>query len=241
MQLAGEFHNKDNKGKKFHYKRLLWDEQVKEHYRILKCKEGNARKSGVECIEICTPNGSQVSYSKTVIENEILHVNKDKLQQADETILQTERYQQLFGEQGNFQAWEKILRHQIVVLEDANEELKMWFMFMTNFEEVENKCHWTTEEYINSWQGMDEKKTTIQGLQVAHIKCLDVSTMVAEIVSKMALVPLLSGYAPKHWRIGVDSMIPKKQACQIMLWSKPVNSGVYYYVELWFTCFGGQE
>ena len=27
----------------------------------------------------------------------------------------------------------------------------------------------------------------------------------------MALIPLLTGYAPKNWKRGIDSMIPKKK------------------------------
>lgn len=69
---------------------------------------------------------------------------------------------------------------------------------------------WTTEEYINSWRGMDENKTTTRGLQVAHIKCLEPLTKAADIVPKLALLPLISVYDPQHWRISIDSMIPKK-------------------------------
>lgn len=43
---------------------------------------------------------------------------------------------------------------------------------------------------------MSEKKTTIPGIQVAHIKCMDTNSCAADIISKLALIPLLTGYLP---------------------------------------------
>lgn len=60
---------------------------------------------------------------------------------------------------------------------------------------------------------MNKNKTTrTPGLQIAHIKCLTPDSVAADVVSKLALIPLLCGYAPWHWKIGIDSMIPKKMA-----------------------------
>lgn len=53
---------------------------------------------------------------------------------------------------------------------------------------------------------------TIPGIQVAHLKCLDADTDSAFIISSLALIPLMVGYSPKTWRVGIDSMIPKKVA-----------------------------
>jgi hypothetical protein len=57
---------------------------------------------------------------------------------------------------------------------------------------------------------MKEDKITIPGIQVAHIKCLEHTSVAANIISKLALIPLLVGYSPSTWRCGIDSMIPKK-------------------------------
>jgi hypothetical protein len=44
-----------------------------------------------------------------------------------------------------------------------------------------------------------------------HIKCLDSSSSAAEVISKLALIPLMVGYSPRTWHSnGIDSMIPKK-------------------------------
>jgi hypothetical protein len=69
---------------------------------------------------------------------------------------------------------------------------------------------WTTEEYCHSWTKMKEEKTTLPGIQVAHLKCLDPETTAADVMSKLALVPLITG--DDMWRVGIDSMIPKKVA-----------------------------
>jgi hypothetical protein len=71
---------------------------------------------------------------------------------------------------------------------------------------------WTTQEYCDSWKQIDENKTTLPGIQVAHIKSLDSSSAAATVLSKLALLPLVVGYSPKTWRNGIDAMIPKKIA-----------------------------
>jgi len=59
---------------------------------------------------------------------------------------------------------------------------------------------------------MSEEKTTMPGIQVAHIKCLNPESKAADVISKLALIPLMTGYSPQHWKKGIDSMIPKKVA-----------------------------
>jgi hypothetical protein len=53
---------------------------------------------------------------------------------------------------------------------------------------------WTTEEYIDSWSKMKEEKMTLPGIQVAHIKCLESTSVAAEVISKLAQIPLMVGY-----------------------------------------------
>lgn len=59
---------------------------------------------------------------------------------------------------------------------------------------------------------MKEEKITLRGIQVAHIKCMDRESLAASVISKLALIPLMTGYSPSTWRKGIDSMIPKKTA-----------------------------
>ena len=58
---------------------------------------------------------------------------------------------------------------------------------------------------------MKEDKASLPGIHAAHMKCLDNTTKAAEVISRLALIPLLTGYAPKQWKKGLDSMIPKKE------------------------------
>ena len=69
------------------------------------------------------------------------------------------------------------------------------------------KINWSTEEYCKSWEKMEETKSSIPGVHTTHMKCLDPHTKAAE---KLALIPLITGYAPKSWKKGIDSIIPKK-------------------------------
>lgn len=120
---------------------------------------------------------------------------------------------ELLGEQGDFDKWEAILKGCVRLPADIDEELRIWYNYITNVpaQSTTDFC-WTTEEYFESWTKMKEEKMTLPGIQVAHIKCIDRSSKAAEVLSKLALIPLITGYSPDTWRIGIDSMIPKKTA-----------------------------
>jgi len=66
------------------------------------------------------------------------------------------------------------------------------------------------EEYCNSWKKMQEDKASLPGMHSAHMKCLDSTTAAAEVISRLALVPLLTGYAQTQWNLGLDSMTEKR-------------------------------
>lgn len=67
-----------------------------------------------------------------------------------------------------------------------------------------------TEEYCQSWGKMKEEKTTLPGIQVAHLKCLDHTSHVADLISQLAMIPLLTGYSPQTLQTGINSMIPRR-------------------------------
>jgi hypothetical protein len=58
---------------------------------------------------------------------------------------------------------------------------------------------------------MSEDKSSLPGIQAAHLKSVDPSSKAADAISWMALIPLITGYVPINWKRGVDSMIPKKK------------------------------
>jgi hypothetical protein len=104
---------------------------------------------------------------------------------------------ELLGEQGHFDKWEAILKGSIRLPADVDEGLRLWYDYITNVPKhtMSNFC-WTTEEYFESWTKMLEEKTTLPGIQVAYIKCIDPTSKAAEVISKLALIPLLTGYSP---------------------------------------------
>ena len=57
---------------------------------------------------------------------------------------------------------------------------------------------------------MKETKGSAPGIHFGHMKCVDKESNAAEIIFIMALLPLRTGYTPDQWRIGINSMIPKK-------------------------------
>lgn len=211
--IAREYDEIDGKGRQHHYKILLRNEQTKEYYRRIRFCEGKNKGGGVDKIQMEMDGNTVTTYDKELIEQEIMRVNQEKLLQAQDTPLRDYRIAQLLGEQGDFSIWESILRGTIRLPEDIDEGLELWYKFVTT-EDHHELCDfvWTTEEYCMSWNKMKEDKTTLPGIQVAHLKCLDPNTSSADIMSKLSLIPLLTGYSPSTWRRGIDSMIPKKVA-----------------------------
>jgi hypothetical protein len=103
----------------------------------------------------------------------------------------------MLGEQGDFSKWELILQGTLKLPDNVDEELQMWFNYITNIpQHTQLDFTWTTQEYMESWTKMKEDKMTDS----------------ADVISKLALIPLMVGYSPETWRIGIDSMIPKKVA-----------------------------
>jgi hypothetical protein len=211
--IAREHHARDGKGVQHHYKTLLHREQVKDYFRRIKYSEGRQSGGSVEKIQMNINGTEQVVYDKQTIEQEIMRVNKIKLQQANHTPLRSERLAVLLGEQGDFERWEQVLLGMINLPDDADDSLKLWYNYITQADKHSNTdITWSTKEYFESWKKINEEKTTLPGIQVAHIKCINPDSKAAEVISLLALLPLTVGYSPRTWRKGIDSMIPKKTA-----------------------------
>jgi hypothetical protein len=212
-QIARELDEAGGKGKQHHYKILHQRESTREFFRQLRFYEGKNHKGGVEKIQIEDGGQVNITYDKRRIEKEIMRVNQKKLLQVSDTPLRQPPISELLGEQGDFDTWEQILSGNITLPADVDEGLLVWYQYIINIpQHTPLDITWTTEEYVHSWKKMKEDKMTIPGIQVAHLKCLDATSPTADIISKLALIPLMVGYSPKTWQWGIDSMIPKKVA-----------------------------
>ena len=210
-QLAYEISVETGRDQERVYKDILHRDKTKEHFRRIKAKEKRGAKSGVDRVDIETENGLRTLVNKTEIETAILAANKEKLLQARHTPLRMEPLRSIIGERMEYDTWEKLLRKEIQVPEDLEEGTRLWFEAVQNFDDDPVTIEWTTEEYFQSWKLMSEDKSSLPGIQAAHIKSVDPLSKAADVISKMALIPLLTGYAPKNWKRGIDSMIPKKK------------------------------
>lgn len=137
---------------------------------------------------------------------------------------------EIVGERMEYDTWEKLLKSEIEIPEDLEEGTKLWFKAMQEPDDEAPEIEWTTKEYFVGWKKMSEDKSSLPGIQAAHIKCVNYKTKAAEVISKMALIPLISAYAPKAWKKGTDSMIPKKanewrpsKLCLILLMESRFN------------------
>jgi len=212
-RIAMELEDKDGTSAEHHFKRLRQQERQKEQARRVKFNEGRANRSGVKKVDIQLEDGTmRTLHDKEDIEEAIIKANTEKRQQANNTPLRQEPLQSLLGEQMDFEKWDDILKGRIQLPDEGIEEgTRLWYDYIQNNNEIEPMdITWTTEEYFESWEKMPETKSCLPGIHTVHIKCIDPKSKGADVISKLALIPLLTGYTPKSWKHGIDSMIPKK-------------------------------
>ena len=188
--------------------------QVKEHFKHIRRKERRGERYGVDRVDVVTDNGLETLVDKVDIEDieeVILKANKEKLLQARHTPLRTEPFRTIIGERMEYDKWEKLLHKEIDLPSDMEEGTRLWFEVIQNFDTTPLIIDWTTSEYYEGWKAMSEDKSALPGIQAAHLKSIDPTSRAADIISWMALIPLMTGYAPKQWQKGIDSMIPKKR------------------------------
>jgi hypothetical protein len=209
--LANEIALDNGRDPEVVFKELTHREQVKEHFKNIKRKEKRGERYGVDRVDIETEDGLQTLVNKEQIEEEIIKVNKEKLLQARDTPLRGEPLRSIIGERMEYEQWEKLLRKEIKIPDGLEEGTRLWFEAIQDFSDEPFEIEWTTDEYFEGWKAMSEDKSSLPGIQAAHLKSVDPSSKAADVISWMALIPLITGYAPELWKRGVDSMIPKKK------------------------------
>ena len=211
QQLADEFAEGNNKGAEWHFNRLIQHEKSKELFKRIKKAEGKGFRRGVDRVDIPTSEGLQTLLDRESIDQAIRDANVSKRLQANHTPLRMEPLRTLVGERMDYAKWESILKKEVSLQDlEVEEGTRLWFDFIQCYEDKPEPITWTTEEYCESWAKMPENKSCLPGIHTVHIKCLDPSSPAAEVMSRLALIPLLTGYAPQRWKKGIDSMIPKK-------------------------------
>ena len=209
--IASEYADRDDKGAAWHFRRLLQQAKSKEHFKHLRRVEGKGFRRGVDRVDIQGPDGKETILDRTRINTVIRDANIARRLQSKHTPLRTEPLRTLIGERMNFERWESILRKEVLLpTQDLEEGTRLWFEYMQQYEDKPMDIQWTPEEYCESWSKMPEDKSCLPGIHTAHIKCIDFESKAAEVMSRLALIPLITGYAPQYWKQGIDSMIPKK-------------------------------
>mmetsp|Transcript_8494 Transcript_8494/g.16012 ORF Transcript_8494/g.16012 Transcript_8494/m.16012 type:complete len:1891 (+) Transcript_8494:4302-9974(+) len=210
-QIAVERSQKDGRGIEHHYNQLMVQDGIKRQFQRIKRAERRPLKTGVVMVEKDTDQGRILITDREEIEYEIGRANKKRLLQSYNTPFRQEPLQTIVGEQMDFTKWEKILRGEIELPEEGIEEgTKLWYNLISSNKLESFKLDWTPVEYFESWKKMKEEKASAPGIHNGHLKCIDPYSSAAQVISDMALLPLQTGYTPLCWRIGIDSMIPKK-------------------------------
>ena len=150
---------------------------------------------------------------KEEIEREIARANVEKLLQADNTPLRMEPFQTHFGEDSDFTKRDKIAIGTLKLPEgvQVDKGVQLWFDKLQSTDYTEQKTEWTADKYCDSWKQMDERTTLLPGPAFSHFKVLQKESITAEVHLLLALIPMVTGFAPTGWCKSVASMILKKQ------------------------------
>ena len=81
-----------------------------------------------------------------------------------------------------YETWVKLLRKEINVPDDLEEGTKLWFDAMQEPDDEPPEIEWTTKEYFDGWRLMSEDKSSMPGIQAAHIKCIKHKSKAADVV-----------------------------------------------------------
>ena len=211
-QLAIELEEEDGIAAAIHLHALKHIEKVRNNFNCIKIYEKKTRGGGVSVVEKIVAGGERIRITKKEeIEEEISRANQEKLLQANNTPLREEPLLSLLGEQGDFDRWEQILKGAIKLPSTGIEEgTRLWYEFMTSEYPEEIEIEWTAEEYFDGWKKMKEATGCLPGWTFAHMKSMKADSKAGEVISLLSLIPLQIGYVPEEWKVGIDSMIPKK-------------------------------
>lgn len=195
-----------------HLHALKHIEKVRNNFNCIKIHEKKTRGGGVSVVEKIVEGGERIRIpKKEEIEEEISRANQEKLLQANNTPLREEPLLSLLGEQGDFDRWEQILKGAIKLPSTGIEEgTRLWYEVMTSEYPDEIEIEWTAEEYFDGWKKMKESTGCLPGWTFAHMKSIKADSKAGEVISLLSLIPLQIGYVPEEWKVGIDSMIPKK-------------------------------
>ena len=152
--LAKDYADRDENRKDaaHHLPILIHQEDKRQAFQQIKFSLKPSR-SGVSRVEIENDNGTRTLVcNKEGIEKEITRVNVDKLLQAENTPLRQEPLCLHFGEQGEFDKWDKIIHGTLRLPEnyEAEEGTRLWLEYVRNTPVIEQKTQWTPEEYVDS-------------------------------------------------------------------------------------------
>jgi hypothetical protein len=135
----------------------------------------------VDKIKLEDKDGQHIVYDKGIIEQEIMKANENKLLQASNTPLRSDELSVLLGEQGDYSKWEEVLNGYVTLPHNMDEGLQTWCDYITKQESYNiNDITWTTKEYCDSWAKINENKSTLPGIQVAHMKSLEAESEAAD-------------------------------------------------------------
>jgi hypothetical protein len=87
-----------------------------------------------------------------------------------------------------YDQWEKLLRKEIKIPDGLEEGTRLWFEAIQDFSDEPFEVDWTTEEYFDGWKAMSEDKSSLPGIQAAHLKSVEVKDVYSLVIKLKSFV-----------------------------------------------------
>jgi endonuclease/exonuclease/phosphatase family metal-dependent hydrolase len=196
------------------YKQLIRREKLRELGRKLKSLTGKLRS---KLVKVAVPTGNKEwkeTEGKLEMEKGCIEENIRRFTQANHTPSLKPEIIDKIGWTGNTSFSDQILNNSANV-QDLHPHIQELIPFLSKPDSITAIGDISTiisaEDYKYSWKRVRAKTSSGRsGLHFGHFIASCQDPDMVEVDRLLLEIPFMTGYAPSHWIVGIDCMIPKK-------------------------------
>ena len=187
-------------------------ELMRDVHARIKLARGVTRGGGVRFVHKVGDDGQiKTIQDKYEMEKEIMRANEAKLHSANESPLRQGELSRLITD-SNYEQWEKLIEGTIDLPDGLEEGTRRWLEKFKGIKIEDPEIQISTEDYIKGWNKVREHTSCAPGgIHFGTFKASRWCDIAAELHTRLARIPIKTGYTPEQWTYSVDSMLPKKE------------------------------
>ena len=195
-------------------------EDLRDSHKKIKLARGNVNSSGT--MKLVIPNlngeGSQEITDKEEIEEILMHTNKTKFQQANETPLVCHPLDKILGPNSMTIEAEGILNGSVKLTCPIHPGAEDFLMCVPMDDRIKSKgaipCQITEQEHVRFWKKAREStQSSISGLHFGFYKTTAKIAHLARLATQFINIPFRTGYASWRHKGDLNVTLQKKEGC----------------------------